>query len=127
MTIGMAVASVYAKAQDRLAARAVEGSESILRRLVSRVRASVSDSADLTASGALVDVEQRPKSEVNIAALARVFDAHVAADAAFGQQLAALLEELSADPVVSNFVTHVSGNAEVAKIVNISQAGDVSL
>lgn len=60
-------------------------------------------------------------------ALAGVLDDRAAGDREFEAGLVALIEEVRRDPVAASFVTEVSGNAQVGKIVNIGQARDVTL
>ena len=127
MTLGAIAAAVFAKAQERAAERTVEGSETVLRRIVSRLKASCSAARDEAASSALELVERAPDSPLSVHALANALDDRAASDAEFRAELVAIVEDARRDPVAGSFVTEVYGNAQVGTIVNIHQAGDVSL
>lgn len=127
MTLGAIAAAVYAKAQERAAERAVEGGEGVVQRLASWLRGSLSALGGEAASSALESVGRAPNSLSNVEALAVVLDDRAAGDANFRIRLAALVDEVRRDPIACSFVTEVYGNAQVGKIVNIDQAGDVSL
>jgi hypothetical protein len=127
MTLGTIAAAVYAKAQERAVAVAVEGGEGVVHRLVRWLRTSLSDSGDTRAIGALELVERAPDSRSSVDALAVVLNDRANDDVDFQSQLAALVNEARHDRVAGGFVTEVYGNARVAKIVNIGRAGDVSL
>lgn len=127
MTLGAIAAAVLAKAQERAADRTIDGGESVVRRLASWLRASFADSDDEAANHALGLVERVPGSPSSVDALAVVLDNRAAGDAEFRGRLAALVDEARSDPVAGRFVTEVYGDAQVGKIVNINQAGNVSL
>lgn len=125
MTLGAVLAAVIAKAQDRVAEGAVAGAEGVVGRAVGWLRASFR--TDGRAGSALDLVERAPDSASAVERLAAVLDARARDDADFAEQLASFVQEAQRDPVAGRFVTQVTGDAQVGKIVNIGQARDVSL
>jgi hypothetical protein len=81
---------------------------------------------DEPAGQALAAVEQAPDDQDCVAALATIVQQRVDADEGFRDELEALVAEARRDPVAGQFVTEVYGNAQVGKLVNISQARDVT-
>lgn len=126
ITLGAIAAAAIAKAQERAAEGAVDAGEGVLRRLATALRGRFSATGDEAASEALELVERDPTRPSSVDALAGSIDDHARRDAEFRTQLAALVDAVRRDPDASRFVTAVYGDAQVNKIVNINQAGDVS-
>lgn len=127
MTLGAIAAGVIAKAQERLTERAVQSGEGVVGRLVAWLRARFTETSDDDAVRALEHVEHAPDSPSEVQTLAVVLDERATRDVEFEARLGALVEEARRDSVAASFVTEVSGDARVEKIVNIGQARDVSL
>jgi hypothetical protein len=127
MTLGAIAAAAFAEAQERMAERAVDGGESAVRRLSAWLRRRLANSGDEVAACALQMVERVPSRRSNVEALAVVLDDRAAGDAEFRARLAALVDGVQRGPVGGSFITDVSGNAHVDKIVNINEARDVRL
>lgn len=126
MTLGAVAAAVWAKAQDRLAERAVEDGEGAVRRLVGWLKTFQSDPAEEATSSALDLVSRSPASTASVEALAVALDERAAGDDEFRLRLAEFVDDARRDPVAVSFVTEIYGNARVGKVVNIEHARDVS-
>jgi len=125
MTLGSVLAAVIARAQDRVAEGAVAGAEGVVGRVTGWLRATFK--GDERADSALQLVERAPDSDSAVQGLAAVLDARARDDAEFAQRLASFVEEAQRDLIAGGFVTQVTGNAQVGKIINIGRARDVSL
>ena len=119
--ISITAAALVATALQAFATQAGQGAWSGLSRLVNLIRAKLA--GDEAGNKALDQVQASPADEARTRELAAAIDRHASADASFRESLAGLLREAQADPIIGQFVTTVSGNAEVGKIVNI---GDVT-
>ena len=47
-------------------------------------------------------------------------------DEAFATDLAQLVRELTEEPKLTSFITHIYGQAKVGQVLNIQQAGNLS-
>jgi LDH2 family malate/lactate/ureidoglycolate dehydrogenase len=123
--ISLTAAALVATAVQAFATEAGQSAWSGLSRLVKLIRTKLV--GDDAGNRALEEVQANPGDEIRTRELASAIDRHVGADASFREQLAQLLREAQADPIVGQFVTTVSGNAQVGKIVNIRDVtGNVS-
>jgi hypothetical protein len=119
--LSITVAALVVKALDSLASEGGRAAWAGLSRLVGAVRARFA--GDDAAQAALTAAEAAPTDETRTRELAGEIDRVAAQDTAFRTTLAELVREAEGDKVVGGFVTKVSGNAQVDKIVNI---GDVT-
>lgn len=123
--ISITAAALVAAALQAFATEAGQGAWSGLSRLVKLIRTKLA--GDEAGSTALEQVQANPADEARTRELAAAIDRHVGADASFRESLAGLLREAQQDPIVGQFVTTVSGNAQVGKIVNVRDVtGNVS-
>jgi len=123
--ISITAAALVATALQAFATEAGQGAWSGLSRLVRLIRTKLA--GDEAGSKALEQVQANPADEARTRELAAAIDRHAGADALFRESLAGLLREAQQDPIVGQFVTTVSGNAQVDKIVNIHDVtGNVS-
>lgn len=93
LTLGAIVAALVARAAERAADDAVEGGESVLRRLVAALRARFSGAADRAAGDALARVQEVPDSPSRVRALGAVIDERVEGDAGLRSELEALVAQ----------------------------------
>lgn len=97
-----------------------------LGHLVDLVRAKVA--VDKHGRDAIEQVEAAPNDTDAVFALANELKAHGVTDPSFGDELAHAISEVRRDPVVGRFVTEISGQARVGKVVSFGVIhGDVSL
>jgi hypothetical protein len=123
--ISLTAAALVTAALQAFATEAGQGAWSGLNRLVKLIRTKLA--GDDAGSRALEEAEANPGDEVRTRELAVAINRHASTDASFREQLGELLRDAQADPIVGQFVTTVSGNAEVGKIVNIRDVtGNVS-
>jgi len=123
--ISITAAALVATALQAFATEAGQGAWSGLSRLVKLIRAKLA--GDKAGNKALDQVQANPADEARTRDLAAAIDRHASADASFRESLAGLLREAQGDPIIGQFVTTVSGNAQVGKIVNIRDVtGNVS-
>jgi len=123
--ISITAAALVATALQAFATEAGQGAWSGLSRLVKLIRAKLA--GDEAGNKALDQVQANPADEARTRDLAAAIDRHASADASFRESLAGLLREAQGDPIIGQFVTTVSGNAQVGKIVNIRDVtGNVS-
>jgi uncharacterized membrane protein len=112
------------------AAQAVGGdlghaAASALKKMVGLVRRKLR--GDDSAQAALAAAEKSAQDPASAHALAAPLDAAVKSDGEFRSQLEELVKTLQSDPGIGQFVTTVSGNAQVGKITNIgSVTGNVN-
>ncbi|MEY2514391.1 MAG: hypothetical protein QOJ89_1749 [bacterium] len=125
MTLGAIAAAAYAAAQKRAADGIVDAGEGMLQRLAGWVRQRMS--GDRVATVALERVQDAPDSQPRVDELAEVIDQRAGRDHEFAEALAALVEQVKSDAAGGRFVTEVFGGAQVGKIVNVNQAGDIHL
>jgi hypothetical protein len=123
--VSITVAALLAKTLDQFAGEAGKGAWSGIGRLVGLIRSHFAD--DNAAEAALAQVEATPASPEGAENLAQALDRHAAEDPAFREALRAYIREAQQDPATASFVTEISGNAQVGKLVNIDRVdGDVS-
>jgi hypothetical protein len=123
--ISLTAAALVTAALQAFATEAGQGAWSGLNRLVKLIRTKLA--GDDAGSRALEEAEANPGDEVRTRELAVAINRHASTDASFREHLGELLRDAQADPIVGQFVTTVSGNAEVGKIVNIRDVtGNVS-
>ncbi len=121
--LSLSVAALLAKALGSAAEEAGRGMADALGRLVAAVRRRFT--GDEQAEKALAAVERSPSDETSAQTLALAIE-RVSKDEAFRAEMEELVSEAERDPRVGRFVTEVRDNAQVGKIVNIENAGDVS-
>lgn len=119
--LSITVAALVVKALEQVASEGGRAAWAGLSRLVGAVRARFA--GDDSARAALEAAEAAPADEAATRQLATEIDRVAAQDTSFRATLADLVREAQGDRVVGEFVTQVSGNAQVDKIVNI---GDVT-
>jgi hypothetical protein len=119
----LSVAALLAKALGGAAEEAGRGATDALGRLVAAVRGRFT--GDEQAEKALAAIERSPSDETSGQTLALAIE-RVSKDDAFREELKELVAEAERDPRVGRFMTEVRDNAQVGKIVNIENAGDVS-
>ena len=123
--ISLSVAALLARAVGGALEEVGRGAADALGRLAASVHTRLA--GDKHAEQALLAVEQAPADEQRIRALAAAIDERIGADAKFRGEIEGLVAEAERDPGVATFITQVRGHAQVGKIVNIGQAGDVSV
>jgi hypothetical protein len=72
-------------------------------------------------------LEEKPTDEGRQEAMATVITQSAQADPSFAEELAKLVKNASQDTTVAKFLTQVSGQATVDKIINIDRAGEVKI
>ncbi|NAS27082.1 hypothetical protein GT755_36125 [Herbidospora sp. NEAU-GS84] len=93
--------------------------------LVTRVKARIS--GDPEAEAAMSDIEAGDQAEEPRETVAEALSKALESDPELREQLSRLVGEVRGDPKAVSFVTHVSGDAQVGKIVTIGEVtGDVS-
>jgi hypothetical protein len=96
-----------------------------LQSIVKRVRARFA--GDAAAEDALTELEAGRQEAGQVETVAGGVDEVIKADDGFRKELLELVAELKADPATGRFVTSISGDAKVGKVVNIGNVtGDVS-
>jgi hypothetical protein len=114
LTLGAIAAALVAKAADKTAERAVEGSAGVLKRFVGWLRERFSADAEQEGAAALARVEDAPDSPSRLRELAEVLDRRAHADAGFGSELKSLVDETQASGVdVGSIVQTAWGNQNV--------------
>lgn len=91
LSLGAIVAALVARAAERAGDGAAAGGESLLRRLVDKLRARFAGAADEAAAGALARAQEVPDSPSRVRELAAVLDQRAAADPALRGELEALV------------------------------------
>ncbi len=122
--LSLSVAALLARVLGGAAEEVGRGASDALGRLVVAVRGRFA--GDEQAELALAAVERSPADEARAEALAVAIAEHMSAAPAFREEVEELVAEAERDPRINQFVTEVRDNAQVGKIVNIGQAGDVS-
>lgn len=123
--ISITAAALVAKALDEFATEAGRRTWAGLGKLVALVRSRFTGDGDAAAT--LTEAEDAPGDQERVDALAASIDRHLSADPGFHAAVSELVREAEGDPMVGTFVTKVSGNAQVGKVVNISEVhGNVS-
>lgn len=123
--ISITAAALVAKALDEFATEAGKRAWAGLGKLVALVKSKFT--GDDEAAATLAGAEDTAGDQARVDALAASIDRHVSADPAFHAAVSKLVREAEGDPMVGTFVTKISGNAQVGKVVNISDVhGDVS-
>jgi MoxR-like ATPase len=125
--MAVAVAALIAKqAAESLGSETGKSTWTAVTRLATLVRRKLSSSPSGTI--ALNRLDAAPQDQAAIEALAEAVREHSREDIAFHEELVRFLAELTNHPVVGYFVTQVSGEAHVGKLVQIDVVhGDVSL
>jgi hypothetical protein len=123
--LGVAVATLLAKAWERASDRAVEGAEGVVTRLVARLRRRFTDKGDEAGSGALALLEQAPDSARARDGLAAAVDRQIASDTGFGDELAGLIEEAGRAGLVAGPATQTAWGTGIAQVQNTQ--GSVSI
>src|SRR4051812_113523 len=93
LSLGAIVAALVAKAVGRAADDAVEGCESMLRRLVAALRERFAGAGDEPAREALTRVQEAPDSPSRVEALAREIDQRAQTDRELRSELEALVAQ----------------------------------
>jgi ApbE superfamily uncharacterized protein (UPF0280 family) len=123
--ISVTAAALIVKVLDQFAADAGKHAWSGFTKLMNLVRQKFS--GDPTATTALAAAQAAPADQQRVDELTASIDKYVRDDPQFKSALAELVKEAESDPTIGEFVTEVSGNAQVGKIVNINEVkGDVS-
>jgi hypothetical protein len=102
------------------AGEAAAGHLGSLLQLIRRQLMVAEESDDTYPMQTLRRLEEQPDNEKRQTTLAAVLGERVAADSEFGQDLANLVQRARTDSAVMQFVTNVSGQAQVERIINIS-------
>ncbi|MCK9922391.1 hypothetical protein MXD61_10965 [Frankia sp. AgPm24] len=125
-SVGLAVAALLAtRATEAFGAGAGRGAWDFVRRLADLVRDRLG--SDPGAAAALEELRAGPSDPARIRALAGFVQHYADDDPDFSDQLERLVREGSRDPVAGRFVTEVTGNASIGKLVNIAEVqGDVN-
>jgi hypothetical protein len=118
-------AKVGESVTENLAKKAGSGAGGAVETLYQTIRQKFTADRDTNAERSLKSLETEPDSKVSQTAVAAVLDEKAQADPAFAKELADLVQQARQDPKVAKFLTNVYGNAQVNKLVNIGQAGDV--
>ncbi|MGW4364107.1 hypothetical protein ACWEKT_00560 [Nocardia takedensis] len=123
--ISITAAALIVKALDEFATEAGRRTWAGLGKLVTLIRSKFSGDEEATAS--LAEAQAAPADPAAAEALAASIDRHVQTDPGFHAAVSELLRDAEGDPLVGSIVTKVSGNAQVGKLVNITEVhGDVS-
>ncbi|OHV34664.1 hypothetical protein CC117_20880 [Parafrankia colletiae] len=125
-SVGLAVAALFAvRATEAFGAGAGEGAWGFVRRLADLVRTRFSSDPD--AGAALDELSASPSDAARIEAVAAFVQGYADVDPGFAAELERLIRHGASDPVAGRFVTEITGNASVGKLVNIGEVtGDVS-
>src|SRR4051812_8711305 len=91
--------------------------------LVARVREGLS--GDARSSQALSLLEEAPDDDAKIRALAALLEPHLAQDLGFRSDLEGLIEQAKHDGRSANFVINVEDQAQIGKVVQVQDLGDV--
>ncbi len=129
--VGMAVATLLAKAWERAGDRAVEGAEGVVGRLVARLRARFGDRRDEVGASALTTLEAAPDSQRWVRAVAEAIDRQAERDPAWGEELRAMVAEAEKSGFVAGPASQTAWGSGIAQVQNpqgssisITQRGD---
>jgi uncharacterized protein YidB (DUF937 family) len=124
--LGVVVATLLAKAWERVSDRTVDGAEGVVTRLVERVRRRFADQNDQDGSKALATLEAAPDSPRALAALADAVDRHAALDAAWGEALGELVDEARQAGFVAGPASQVAWGSSNAQVQN-TQGSNITI
>jgi hypothetical protein len=125
LTLGAIAAALIARALGRAEDRAVDAGEGVLRRLLGLVRRRLGD-GDEEGGRALERVEQAPRSEAEIAALAQLLDRRLEREPEFRREVGALVEEAKAAGVDVGSITQVAYGDQSPQFGNVV-GGEVNI
>jgi hypothetical protein len=120
--LGVAIATLLAKAWERGSDRAVEGAESVVDRLLARVRRRFADHGDEAGSEALALLEQAPDSAQARNRLAVAVDRQVESDARFRDDLERMIEEADREGLVAGQATQTATGTQIAQVQNTQRS-----
>jgi hypothetical protein len=118
LTLGAIAALLVAKAEDKVAERAVQDGAGVLRRLVGWLRDRFTGDKDEAGARALARVEDAPDSPARIRELADVLDQRAGTDAEFRAALEALVAEARSAGVNVGSITQTAQGDQ-----NVQSAG----
>lgn len=123
--ISITVAALVVKALDQFATDAGKHAWSGLTKLVDVVKSRFA--GDEPANAALDSARATPDDEGSVRALANAVDRYVREDPQFRSTVTELARRAEADPMIGTFVVEVRDNAQIGKLVNITEVhGDVN-
>lgn len=118
-------AALVAVACQDLVGEAAKSTWEGLGRVAGLIRGKLE--SDSAGRQALSRVEAEPTDSQRVWDLIDVLDPHVCGDPAFRRALADIIADLSGQPTIGQFITQISGDARVGKLVVIDTVhGDVS-
>jgi len=112
-------------AGTEIASKAGEAAAEGVHRLVDSIRRKLASSGP-EAQQAFDELQRQPDNAERQDALATVLTSEAEQDEAFATDLARLVRELTEEPTLTSFLTHIYGQAKVGQILNIHQAGNLS-
>jgi hypothetical protein len=110
-------AALLATAAQQFAGEAGKRAWSGIGHLVELVRGKLA--SDPEGRAALATTDATPTDQASVHALAQALNRHVMSDPTFGAALAEAIRAAERDPAIGRFVTQISGNARVGKLVTI--------
>jgi hypothetical protein len=122
-----ALAPYLAKAGEAVAEKAGEAGWEGMKSLTALVRRKFTSDNDGEALTTLGLLEKKPESKGYQTAVAELVDAKAATDAGFADELKRLVEAAGQHQTVGKFVTNVSGNAQVGKVISIDKADTITI
>lgn len=114
------------KAGEKVAEGVGEASFQKVKSLYEVIRNKFTADDDDYAQQTLKRFEEQPDSENRKAALVEIVAEKATTDPAFANQLERHVQEAKQDGNLAQFVTNVYGNAQVGKIYNIGQVGQIT-
>lgn len=115
------------KSGEKFADKIGEASFEKVRAIHKSIRSKFSSDQDQYALQSLQRLEEQPADESRQAVVASVIKEKAETDRAFADELERGVREAKGDTNLSQFITNISGNAQVGKIFNIGQAGNITI
>lgn len=115
------------KSGEKFAEKIGEASYNKVRALYESIRNKFDSDQDQYALQSLQRLEEQPADESRQAVVASVINEKAQTDLKFADELERRIREAKGDTSLSQFITNVSGNAQVGKILNIGQAGNITI
>lgn len=121
------LAPYFAKAGEAVAKKIGEDGYEKVKAIYGAIHAKLRSDSDSEALQVLHSLEGAPADEEHRAALAHALTAKVIGDPEFATNLERLVEAAKQNRNLARFMTNISGDAEVGKVINIGQADNTTI